>query len=514
MTVPVEPRQAEIDALHAEVFAERLAKERSQSSAPKPAAGVSLSDEELLAHARAAKNSDSFSALYDRGDKSRYATADNEGRSEADYALCAHLYFWCGPDPERIMRLWRSSALWRDKLNRGDYCTRTIEAVIARGGPTFSGGRMNGHTSTGGTGQQQQTDQRSNGPGICRASIQLSTVESERIEWVWDQTIPSKKATGFIGLPGTGKSSLVREIAARVTKGEPFPGGSHCQVGTVIFIDEENGIADTIRPGIDAQGGDPSKVVIFKLKRSPDNTPVHVDLGNHLPLLYEEIKAHPDTRLVIIDPPTSFLGDIDETKNGQVRSVLSPLKTLAEDTGVAVLLCMHFNKNETKSFLLRVTGSLAFVELPRITWALVQDPADASRRLMLLHKTNITAPDLPGYAFTITPTDDGHHRLKWCEDRPTISLEDLIPGAPNTKRSAQSSKVDDIINWLCEDVLKDGEEHLERDIRKAAEMRGFSKPTYRRAKEQLWDEGKGSLKFRAEGFGKDKKWWMRLAKPN
>jgi hypothetical protein len=232
------------------------------------------------------------------------------------------------------------------------------------------------------------------------------------------------------------------------------------------------------------------------------------DLGRHLALLYEEIEAHPDTKLVIIDPPTSFLGDIDETKNAQVRGVLSPLKTLAEDTGVAVLLCMHFNKDETKSFLLRVTGSLAFVELPRITWGIVPDPKDPNRRLMLLHKTNITPTNLPGYAFNIIGTENGHHKLVWCEDRPQTNLEDLMPG----RRRAQVGKVDDVITWLCEDVLGDGEEHLERDIGKAAELQGFSRATYRRAKDQLKDQGK--IKFRPEGFGSDKQWWMRLTQPN
>ena len=47
--------------------------------------------------------------------------------SSADAALCQHLAFWTGKDCERIDRLFRMSALYRDKWEtRGDYRHRTI----------------------------------------------------------------------------------------------------------------------------------------------------------------------------------------------------------------------------------------------------------------------------------------------------------------------------------------------------------------------------------------------------
>ncbi|MBV8772859.1 MAG: DUF3987 domain-containing protein [Deltaproteobacteria bacterium] len=174
MSRDVEPRQEAVDQIWAEVFAERLAKQSASTTTLRPATGLLLSDEELLNRARNAKNGAAFSALYDRGDTSRYATPGNEGRSEGDLALCSHLFFWCGPNAERILRLWRSSALCRDKLNRGDYVQRTIEAVITREGASYSGSRgdfsqMNNHAA----GYQNGAQQQANANGAAQAAPNL-----------------------------------------------------------------------------------------------------------------------------------------------------------------------------------------------------------------------------------------------------------------------------------------------------------------------------------------------------
>jgi AAA domain len=525
MSREIEARQTVVDEICAEVFADRIAKRKQQASRPTAisTAVLSLSDTELLDHLRKAKNGAKFSKLYDAGDVSDYRTGDNDGRSEADLALCGMLYFRCGNDPERIARLWRTSALRRSKLDRGDYVTRTIETVLASGGNTYSGHYMNNNgaggqgggngSSNAGAGQNSQSG-GGNGGGnqqncgnIRRASIRLSTVQPKQIQWLWPDVIPYGMVSGGIADPGVGKSLFARDLAARITTGRPLPGDFPCKKGSVIFVDDENGIADTIRPSIDAQGGDPNKIFIFKVRRDSDNAEVQFELGRHLPALRDEILEHGDTSLVIIDPPTSYLGDIDESKNAQVRAILTPLKPLAEETNVAILMLLHFNKAATMDILYRVSGSLAFIELPRITWAFVVDPEDSSRRLMLLHMTNITAKDVRGYAFTVGPNADKRVQLTWCDEPPEMQLRDVMAGFSNTKRGQHASKREQLTEWLLE-VLGDFEEHRERDIKKAAELKGFSDATYTRARWQL--KNKGLLRSRPEGFGADKQWWIQL----
>jgi len=51
--------------------------------------------------------------------------------NSADAALCAHLAFWTGKNCERMDRLFRQSALYRDKWDRPDYCQRTIRFAVS-----------------------------------------------------------------------------------------------------------------------------------------------------------------------------------------------------------------------------------------------------------------------------------------------------------------------------------------------------------------------------------------------
>lgn len=77
-----------------------------------PEAHSLLSDDAVMARARAARNGAAFTKLYD-GDIGEYGS-----QSEADLALCSMLAFWCGRDVEQMDRLFRESGLYRDKWDR------------------------------------------------------------------------------------------------------------------------------------------------------------------------------------------------------------------------------------------------------------------------------------------------------------------------------------------------------------------------------------------------------------
>ncbi len=85
-----------------------------------------FSDEEMLAIARRAKNSEKFIALYDKGDYESYYSSG----SEADLAECSILAFYSGGDFDTIDRLHRRGKLYREKWEREDYRKMTIEKAI------------------------------------------------------------------------------------------------------------------------------------------------------------------------------------------------------------------------------------------------------------------------------------------------------------------------------------------------------------------------------------------------
>jgi putative DNA primase/helicase len=120
----IEDRQAQLD----EVLERFLPKPaRPAKRAPAPAA-VTGDDSELLELAFAARNGSDLERLY-RGDTSGYPS-----RSEADLALASGLSFWVGPDTARLDRLFRASALMRQKWDsrRGEttYGAQTISRAL------------------------------------------------------------------------------------------------------------------------------------------------------------------------------------------------------------------------------------------------------------------------------------------------------------------------------------------------------------------------------------------------
>jgi primase-polymerase (primpol)-like protein len=123
----INARQAAIDAVHAHVFRERIArrKARPRTSAISPT-NVCANDGELLERARSARSGEKFRRLYNQG----AWQADYSSQSEADLWLLGRLLWWCGGDAARADALFRASALFRPKWLRSDYQQRTLARAL------------------------------------------------------------------------------------------------------------------------------------------------------------------------------------------------------------------------------------------------------------------------------------------------------------------------------------------------------------------------------------------------
>lgn len=87
--------------------------------------GLEATDGELTNMLLHAKHGDIFRRLFLEGDWSDFLS-----QSEADLRLCSMLSFATGGNLERIDRLFRSSALYRDKWERADYRDWTITQAL------------------------------------------------------------------------------------------------------------------------------------------------------------------------------------------------------------------------------------------------------------------------------------------------------------------------------------------------------------------------------------------------
>ena len=87
--------------------------------------GSYLSDEAVIAKALASKQGEKFRSLREGN------IPEGMSHSEADLSYCTMLAFWCGGDTYQMDRLFQESGLMRDKWNREDYRTATLNKAVA-----------------------------------------------------------------------------------------------------------------------------------------------------------------------------------------------------------------------------------------------------------------------------------------------------------------------------------------------------------------------------------------------
>lgn len=112
---------------------QKLIENNQPLAVPKSQISTNLQDTDILSIARKARNRSKFIALFDNGDISGH----KDDHSSADIALCNMLAFYSNGDPLIIDRLFRQSALYRDKWERLDYRANTIDKAIAQCGGKY-----------------------------------------------------------------------------------------------------------------------------------------------------------------------------------------------------------------------------------------------------------------------------------------------------------------------------------------------------------------------------------------
>lgn len=334
---------------------------------------------------------------------------------------------------------------------------------------------------------------------VCAADV-----KPEPIKWLWPGRIALGKVTLLVGDPGLGKSLVTVALAAHVSRGTAWPvDHAQCPSGKVLILSAEDDPADTIRPRLDAAGADPSRVHLLKAVRGIDvktgETQTRMfSLKRDLETLSAELERLRDVRLVVVDPVSAYLDGTDSHTNADVRALLAPLAELAARHQAAIVAVSHLNKGGQQSALYRVTGSLAFVAAARAVYAVLKDPQDPQRRLILPVKNNL-APDNAGVAYAIGAAANGAPVVEWEPNPVTITAEEALAPAEADEEHTERKEAAD---WLRE-VLADGPRRV-KELMQDARAYGFSDRTLQRARRVI-----GAVVER-EGFGGHCRWALSI----
>jgi putative DNA primase/helicase len=341
--------------------------------------------------------------------------------------------------------------------------------------------------------------------------VPFSEVERKPLRWCWPERLPRGKLSILAGDPDLGKSLVTIDVMARVSTGRTFPDGAPCQRGEAILLSAEDDECDTILPRLEAAGADLTRVHLLKAVRTTAEDGRSVEslfsLEKDLPVLEETLQEHPDTRLVVIDPISSYLGSVDSHVNAEVRGALAPLVALAAKCAVAVVMISHFRKGAGPA-IYRTLGSVGFTAAGRATWAVTTDLEDKELRLFLRVKANLAPSSVGGLAYKIESVVDlnrwpefpnGIPRVCW---RPgPVSVEDLDTALGSSESPELRSERRDAQEWLRE-YLVDGPVEA-GDIYRAASRVGIARVT-------LWRAAKGIKVSRRKLGGRGQGWEWSL----
>jgi RecA-family ATPase len=194
------------------------------------------------------------------------------------------------------------------------------------------------------------------------------------------------------------------------------------------WIAPEDGASDTLRPRLEAAGGDPSHVHLLNLVEDLDAKKLQVtdrpfSLSHDLEVLEAEIKRTKAV-LVVLDPLTAVLGHPSREQN--VREVFTPLAQLAERTDCAILIIRHLGKGASHNALYRGAGSIGIIAAARTGLIVTRHPNEENRRILATTKNNLSKTT-SNLIYQIMENESGIPCIQWLgenDDSLSTLLED------------------------------------------------------------------------------------------
>jgi hypothetical protein len=340
-------------------------------------------------------------------------------------------------------------------------------------------------------------------PAACAdlESVWCADITPAAVSWLWEPYLARGKLAVLDGDPGTGKSFVTIDLAARITRGLPMPGAppgvppAPRAAGSVLLLNAEDDARDTIRPRVTAAGGDPNRVRVLaapglgleRLPRFPDDVAA-----------LEKAVREFGASLVVIDPMMAFFPpEISANSDQCVRAALTPLASLAAATDACVLLVRHLRKTGGPNAIYRGSGSIGIVGAVRTGLMVARHPDDPDLRVLTLCKTNIGPPGQSLGFKLARRKETGQTFVDWTGIL-DVSADDLF-GACLPLRAGHRPR-ERACEWLRQ-FLADGPKRAP-EVYAAARLAGIPDRTLERVKVML-----GVASETRHVAGKTEWWW-------
>ncbi len=314
----------------------------------------------------------------------------------------------------------------------------------------------------------------------------FAEVQPRRIEWLLEGRVARQQITMINGWPGEGKTSVVIDIVARMTKGEGLPDGT-VPPGPLraLFLSTEDS-ESILRLRLQAAGADLDRVFTI-----PDTELERLTLPSKTEAWVQLLKEQA-IDVVVVDPMKSFLDDgLKDIAEQDARKFMRALRQIAEVREVAAICIRHPNKATAaghSTAISAASGSLGFTAAARIELLVGRLPNDEETRALVHVKNNLAKPPA-ALLYRIVSRDVSFDEGLWTQDVASIEwkgvddkllADDLLARRESRE---QRSKLDEAKAFLMSHLASGPLEHS--GVRAAAKAHGIAARTLERARDEI-----------------------------
>jgi len=318
--------------------------------------------------------------------------------------------------------------------------------------------------------------------------ICLSDVKAERVHWLWEERIPQSMVTILAGDMGMCKTWITCALTAAVSRGRRL---AECKTlskpANVLLYSAEDSIPITLKPRLVGCNANCKRVFTYPFGARDD---LNFSPFGMTDFKQQIVKLR--AKLVVIDPLLAYTSGMDSYRPNDVRAIMSPLMSIADECSCAIVCTHHLNKGKHAKAIYRLIASGQFPAAARSVLLVGKNPRDPIQYGIAHIKCNVSAlaPTL-GYVIV-----DGQLEFTGESD---LTADDLLAAESKTKRPK------DIAHDLLIEVLDGGKPMRQKRLFKKAKDAGISESTLRRVAKDL-----GVKKKRKGGLAGAGYWVWRL----
>ncbi len=326
-----------------------------------------------------------------------------------------------------------------------------------------------------------------------RRLVSPSEISERPLQWLWPDRIPLGAVTVLDGDPGSGKSTITLDIAARVTTGRPMPG---CDTATVdpagvVIVQGEDMAAQTVLPNLRAAGADLTKIRLLDRSQFTESP---LRLPHDIPVI-EQAVVEVQAKFLAIDPFNAFHAG-NSNSDSAVRKALGPLSVFAERRDLANVIARHMGKAGRSNPLYAGLGSIGIIGVARSGLMVLADPASEDKHQHVLAQSKGSLAAAASLSYRTIKRHDGTLGVEWLGTS-QYSAADLMGGVADDNSAVAEAE------YVLYSILVVGPVPARECIKLAGEA-GVCERTLKRAKKRM---GVHSWK---ESSGKDCRWLWEL----